>query len=182
VISRRLAELMGGTLLARSVAGEGSCFVLTLPRVVDPDTVRSDLDMMYTTSSGYHRRIVHYVEDNATNVEVMRGILGERKQIQLDVSLTGLDALAAIRQRRPDLILLDMHLPDIDGMELLRHLKSGAETAGIPVVVVSADAMPSKIEAALQAGALHYLTKPVSVGELLAALDGALEKLHTGFD
>ena len=66
---------------------------------------------------------MHYVEDNETNVEVMRGILAQRPQVRLDVSITGLDGLAAIRQRPPDLILLDMHLPDIDGLELLRHLK-----------------------------------------------------------
>ena len=72
-----------------------------------------------------------------------------------------------------------MHLPDIDGLELLRHLKAGAETADIPVVVVSADALPAQIEAALQAGALHYLTKPVSVAELLAAVDEVLGKLHS---
>jgi len=182
VISQRLAELMGGTLRARSTEGVGSSFIVTLPRVVDADTVRSDLDELYTTSSGYHTRIVHYVEDNETNVEVMRGILAQRQQVQLDVSVTGLDALAAIRQRRPDLILLDMHLPDIDGMELLRHLKSSAATIDIPVVVVSADALPARVEAALEAGARRYLTKPVSVAELLAAVDEALEKADTKYD
>ena len=76
------------------------------------------------TADRYRQRRVHYVEDNETNVEVMRGILAQRPQVQLDVSMTGLDGLAAIRAQRPDLILLDMHLPDIDGLELLRHLKA----------------------------------------------------------
>ena len=181
VISRRLAELMGGTLRARSVAGEGTSFILTLPRVVDPDTVRSDLDTLHTTSTGYRTRTVHYVEDNETNVAVMRGILAQRLQVKLDVSVTGLDALAAIRRRRPDLILLDMHLPDIDGLELLRHLKAGADTIDIPVVIVSADALPTQIDAALQAGALRYLTKPVSVAELLATIDEVLGKIQSQF-
>ena len=181
VISRRLAELMGGTLRAQSVAGEGSSFILSLPQVAEDDTVRSELDDLQPASGGYRTRIVHYVEDNETNVEVMRGILAQRPQVQLDVSITGLDALAAIRQRRPDLILLDMHLPDIDGMELLRHLKSGGDSDDIPVVVVSADALPIRVEAALRAGAIGYLTKPVSVSELLATLDEVLGQLHTRF-
>ncbi|MEP7100473.1 MAG: CHASE domain-containing protein, partial [Burkholderiales bacterium] len=117
VISQRLAELMGGSLRARSVAGQGSAFILTLPCSVDPDTVRSDLDALAPMPAEYHRRLVHYVEDNETNVEVMRGILAQRPQVEMQVSITGLDGLAAIRARRPDLILLDMHLPDISGME-----------------------------------------------------------------
>ena len=181
VISQRLAELMGGTLRARSTAGEGSSFILTLPRAFHSDTVPSGLDEPYTTSSGYHRRVVHYVEDNETNVEVMRGILSQRRQVQLEVSMTGLDALAAMRLRRPDLILLDMHLPDIDGMELLRHLKADADLADIPVVVVSADAMPTQVEAALTAGALRYLTKPVSVAAVLATVDELLDRIPTQF-
>ena len=95
--------------------------------------------------------------------------------------MTGLDALAAMRRRRPDLILLDMHLPDIDGMELLRHLKADADLADIPVVVVSADAMPAQVDAALQSGALRYLTKPVSVAALLATVDELLDRVSTQF-
>ncbi len=181
VISQRLAELMGGTLRASSVAGQGSSFVLTLPCSPDPDTVRSDLDALAPLVADYHRRIVHYVEDNETNVEVMRGILAQRPQVELQVSMTGLDGLAAIRARRPDLILLDMHLPDISGMELLRHLKSDPNTGSIPIVIVSADALAQQIEAAFEAGCSHYLTKPVSVTELLNVLDDQLEQLETRF-
>jgi PAS domain S-box-containing protein len=181
VISRRLAELMGGSLKARSISGEGSVFILTLPGASDPDTVPSSLDSGAALSAGYHRRIVHYVEDNETNVEVMRGILSQRPQVQMDVSTTGLDGLAAIRQRRPDLVLLDMHLPDISGLELLRHLKSDPSTAGIVVVAVSADATAKQISAALEAGAERYLTKPVSVHELLAVVDEYLDRVETRF-
>ena len=78
------------------------------------DTVPGALDALDAGRRDYHRRIVHYVEDNETNVEVMRGILAQRPQVQLDVSATGLDGLAAIRARPPHLILLDMHLPDIE--------------------------------------------------------------------
>jgi PAS domain S-box-containing protein len=182
VISQRLAELMGGALKAKSVAGQGSSFILTLPRAVDPDTVRSTLDPLDTAPAEYHRRVVHYVEDNETNVEVMRGILAQRPQVQMAVSVTGLDGLAAIRAHRPDLILLDMHLPDIGGLDLLRHLKNDRDTANIPIVVVSADALSQQITDALEAGAERYLTKPVSVGELLAILDDLLERIDTAFN
>jgi PAS domain S-box-containing protein len=181
VISQRLAEAMGGTLRATSVAGRGSSFLLTLPCSADPDTVRSEFDALAPPAAEYHRRIVHYVEDNETNVEVMRGILAQRPQVELHVSVTGLDGLAAIRARKPDLILLDMHLPDISGMELLRHLKADDRTGDIPIVIVSADALAQQIEAAFAAGCTHYLTKPVSVSELLNVLDDQLEQMETRF-
>ena len=104
----------------------------------------------------------------------MRGILAQRPQVELQVSVTGLDGLTAIRARRPDLILLDMHLPDISGMELLRQLQADVHTAGTPVVVVSADALTHQIEEAFAAGCSHYLTKPVSVSELLTVVDELL--------
>ena len=181
VIAQRLAMLMGGSLHAHSEAGRGSAFVLTLPCATDPDTVRSDLDALAPEPADYHRRLVHYVEDNETNVEVMRGILAQRPQVEMQVSMTGLDGLAAIRVHRPDLILLDMHLPDISGMELLRHLKADPHTGGVPIVVVSADALASQIDAAFAAGCTHYLTKPVSVAELLAVLDDLLDPMDTRY-
>ena len=181
VISRRLAELMGGTLEARSSAGRGSSFILSLPRAGAGSLEDGSAPLPLVEDAGYHRRIVHYVEDNATNVEVMRGILAQRPQVQFVVSVTGLDGLAAIRAQLPDVILLDMHLPDIDGLELLRHLKDRPETQRIPVIVVSADALSTQIDRALDAGAAHYLTKPVDIGELLRLLDSVLEAFETRY-
>jgi len=145
VISQRLAELMGGSLRARSTAGEGSSFILSLPRAADIPERRLDAEPSRPSISDYHQRVVHYVEDNETNVEVMRGVLLRCPQVRLDVSITGLDGLASIRTQPPDLILLDMHLPDIDGLELLRHLKADPSTADIPVVAVSADGWPLRL-------------------------------------
>ncbi|MDL2339416.1 MAG: ATP-binding protein, partial [Pseudomonadota bacterium] len=181
VISQRLAELMDGELRAASHVGQGSAFILSLPAAGDPDTVPSDLSRLTSERIDYHRRLVHYVEDNETNVEVMRGMLAQRPQVRMEVSISGLEGLAAIRAHRPDVVLLDMHLPDINGLELLRHLKLDPSTRAIPVVAVSADALPAQIEDALMAGAHRYLTKPVSVAELLSVLDDLLSQTETGF-
>jgi PAS domain S-box-containing protein len=177
VISRRLVELMGGTLEARSVAGKGSTFTLRLPAAAAAAV--PEPPMPTSAEAPYQQRRVHYVEDNLTNVEVMRGVLLQRPQVRLDVSTNGLDALQNIRRHRPDLILLDMHLPDISGLELLRHLKDDPALALIPVVVVSADATPARLTEALTLGALNYITKPVDVGRFLALLDETLEAMDT---
>ncbi|MED5619466.1 CHASE domain-containing protein [Ideonella sp. BN130291] len=182
VISRRLAELMGGALTAQSRPGEGSSFRLVLP------LARRDAGMPVAPLPGqarealdYHQRLVHYIEDNETNAEVMRGILAQRPQVRLKVSGTGLDGLAAIRQQPPSLVLLDMHLPDVDGLELLRHLKQDLRTADIPVIVVSADATRIRIDEAMALGAAHYVTKPVNVAAMLRLLDEVLEQQDTRF-
>ncbi|EGJ08690.1 CHASE domain-containing protein [Rubrivivax benzoatilyticus] len=177
VISRRLAELMGGTLDGDSTAGSGSVFTLTLPRAelvagAPPSTISAPLEP-------YTRRRVHYIEDNETNVEVMRGVLAQRPQIVLEVSTMGLDGLAAVRQHRPHLILLDMHLPDISGLELLRHLKQDRDVADIPVIVVSADATTARMQEALTLGAAQYVTKPLDVRRFLRTVDEALASHET---
>jgi PAS domain S-box-containing protein len=177
VICRRLTELMGGTLEVRSVAGRGSTFTLSLP-AADLDDA-AETPAIENDNAAYQQRRVHYVEDNETNVEVMRGVLLQRQQIALSVSTNGLDGLEAIRRLRPDLVLLDMHLPDISGLELLRHLKNDDELAEIPVIVVSADATTARMQEALTLGALHYVTKPLDIARFLGVLDQALESLDT---
>ena len=177
VISLRLAELMGGTLSVSSRAGVGSTFTLSLPAADEAE--RPAPRFTETSPAPYQQRLVHYVEDNETNIEVMRGVLAQRAQVKLKTSVLGLDGLAAIRHDKPDLILLDMHLPDISGLELLRHLKQDVDVAKIPVVVVSADATPRYMEQALTLGALHYVTKPLDVAAFLAVVDSALEAAET---
>jgi PAS domain S-box-containing protein len=179
VISQRLAELMGGSLRAVSTEGEGSSFILTLPRAVPRHTIPGEADALEPAEHDYRQRIVHYIEDNETNAVVMEGILAQRPQVRLKVSTTGLEGLSAIRAQPPSLILLDMHLPDIEGLQLLRMLKDELTTATIPVVVVSADAVAARIKAALEAGAESYLTKPVNVAELLRLIDELLESRDT---
>jgi CheY-like chemotaxis protein len=177
VISRGLSELMGGTLVATSQPGVGSIFTLQLPAA---DSAQLPA-VRYTDTSPapYQQRLVHYVEDNETNIEVMRGVFAQRPQVRLQVSQLGLDGLAAIRTQRPDLILLDMQLPDISGLELLRHLKQDDTAADIPVIVVSADATPDHVQQALTSGALHYVTKPLDLGQFLNLVDAVLEEVQT---
>jgi PAS domain S-box-containing protein len=177
VISRGLAELMGGTLTAQSCAGEGSVFTLRLPAA--PDAAAPAQHIADSAAAPYQRRLVHYVEDNETNIEIMRAVLAQRGQIELETSMLGLDGMAAVRRRRPDLILLDMHLPDISGLELLRHLKQDDAVADIPVIVVSADATPGHMQQALTLGAQHYVTKPLDVAHFLDLIDRILEQAET---
>ncbi|MDE2370967.1 MAG: CHASE domain-containing protein [Burkholderiales bacterium] len=177
VISRRLAELMGGTLEAASEAGVGSVFTLCLPAAEAAEAPSARYTL--TSPAPYRERRVHYVEDNETNIEVMRGVFAQRPQVQLTTSTLGLDGLAAIRSDHPDLILLDMQLPDISGIELLRHLKQDERLAGIPVVVVSADATSANMRQALVAGALHYVTKPLNIAQFFEIVDSILEEAQT---
>ena len=182
VISRRLAEWMGGSLEAESTVGQGATLVLTLPAGsatgADAATRRHD----EADPALYRRRDVLYIEDNDTNAEVMRGVLDQRPQVRLTVAATGREGLATARRRRPDLVLMDMHLPDVDGLDLLHQLRSEPGLADVPVLVVSADATPTRVDEALAAGALHYLTKPLNLSTFLSAIDQALEDIDTQFD
>lgn len=173
VISKRLVELMHGELRVESRAGQGSRFALLLPGSDMPATIESGLPLAAAVPTMGRRRIL-YIEDNATNAEVMRGILDQRPQIELEIQMTGLAGLAAIDAERPDLVLLDMQLPDIDGIEVLRRLRAQAAHADLPVVIVSANALSEQIQAGRSAGVRHYLTKPVDVRELLGLLDELL--------
>ncbi|MEW6707276.1 MAG: PAS domain S-box protein [Pseudomonadota bacterium] len=183
VISRRLAELMGGSLSAESEAGAGSCFRLRLPLAMEPHPpAMAQADGGGTGAPPeYHQRLLLYIEDNDTNAEVMRGIMAQRPQVRLLVCKTGAEGLAAVRRAPPHLVLLDMHLPDMDGLALLQALKADPATAEVPVIVVSADATAARIRQALAGGAVHYVTKPVNVAEMLALLDETLEPQDTRY-
>jgi CheY-like chemotaxis protein len=172
-ISRGLAELMGGTLQASSEAGLGSIFTLSLPAADSasaPAARYSD-----THPAPYDERRVLYIEDNETNIEVMRGIFAQRPQVQLQTALLGREGLAAMAAEPPDLLLLDMQLPDISGMDVLRAMKADPLLAAVPVLVVSADATDEQVQTALAAGARHYVTKPVDLAPFLVLVDSILD-------
>ncbi|MFG6440683.1 PAS domain S-box protein [Roseateles sp. LKC17W] len=174
VISQRLAEMMGGSLRAEAVDGPGACFVLRLPAAstAPTGTAEAGLQEPSRPTAAAHRRVL-YVEDNPLNVEVMRGILAQRPGLELEIAPTLEAGWRALRERSPELLLLDWQLPDGDGLALLQRLQQQG-VAAPPAVVVSANAQPEQIALARQAGAHHYVTKPLDVRELLALVDDLL--------
>ncbi|MFT7723346.1 MAG: CHASE domain-containing protein [Roseateles sp.] len=176
VISRRLAEMMGGSLRAEA-ADAGACFVLRLPAAdaAAPPAALPASGAPVLPRPAAHRQVL-YVEDNPLNAEVMRGILAQRPGLALEVVPTVADGLRALAGRLPALLLLDWHLPDGLGLDLLQRLPElrGPDGGLPPVIVVSANAQPEQIAAAHAAGARHYLTKPLDVRELLALIDELL--------
>ncbi|MBL8342143.1 MAG: response regulator [Rubrivivax sp.] len=179
VIARRLAEMMGGTLRASSRAGVGSTFSLVLPAAAG--VAKAPQAALPAPAAPYRRRMVLYIEDNPTNVEVLRGMLHQRPQVTLEVAATGEQGLAKARRLLPDLVLLDMQLPDTSGTEVLRQLVAHVDTATIPVIIVSADATPARVEKALTLGAARYITKPVELATFLQVLDEVLGAIDTRY-
>ncbi|HEX6720564.1 MAG TPA: ATP-binding protein, partial [Burkholderiaceae bacterium] len=181
VIARRLAELMDGSLQVHSQPGKGSVFTLTLPAPRRSQATVPGAPPIEVDDELYSARRVLYIEDNDTNVELMRGMLANRPQIELAVAVNGRDGLAAARTRPPHLILLDLGLPDIDGLQVLQLLRDDPRLARVPVVVVSADTSAQRIDAALTGGASDFLPKPLDLQALLRAVDVQLETRHTVF-
>jgi signal transduction histidine kinase/ActR/RegA family two-component response regulator len=183
VISRHLALLMGGHLEAISVEGSGSTFTLSLPATpLLPEVVTSKPPPEATQEPAKagppQTRHVLYVEDNDANTALVQAALESRTWIQLSVASTIESGLASLHDRLrgplPQLILLDVHLPDASGLDFLNLVKANPETKHIPVVMISADAMPEQIDACLRAGASCYLTKPLQISALLAQVDDLL--------
>jgi signal transduction histidine kinase len=175
VICRKLIAAMGGDMSVVSREGEGSTFSFRLPRgrgadgqLPPPRQTTSAGALAPTVTIG---RVV-YVEDSAADVEVMRGWLHQRPGVELVCVSTGAQGL--VEAPTADLMMLDLNLSDMSGLDLLRALKADPHTRGTPVIVVSADALPARIDECFDAGALHYLTKPVDVQQLLHAVDDAL--------
>ena len=119
-------------------------------------------------ASGLH---VLCVEDNPVNLQLVRELIALRPQVRLRTAEDGLSGVAAAMQEKPDLLLLDLQLPDIDGLEVMRRLRAQAPMQGLRIVALSADAMPDHIEAALAAGFDDYWTKPIQFDAFLGHID-----------
>ena len=116
------------------------------------------------------KKTVLYVEDNATNYRLVDLALADWKELELASATTGEEGLRLAKERRPAAILLDVHLPDIKGDEVLRRLKSDPDTVDIPVLALSADSTALQMRQMLEAGAVNYLTKPLDLQRLMRAL------------
>jgi PAS domain S-box-containing protein len=175
-LSQRLVEAMGGTLTLEESSEEGSTFALDLRLARDP-VERLEKRTPAPAAVGARIRTpvtLLYVEDNLANLSLVETILSERPGWKTIPALQGRMGAELAREHSPDLVLLDLHLPDVQGDEVLRRLRSDERTSAIPVVMISADATPRTIDRLIARGADAYLTKPLDVDEFLSTIDRLL--------
>ena len=183
VTTKRLVELMGGAIGAESTVGSGSVFWielnLTAERRVVRGTALSPAAAHRNVQSDAQLRTLLYVEDNPANLMLVEDLIARRSDIRLLTARDGNSGIEIARASRPDVILMDINLPGISGLKALRILAEDPTTAHIPVVALSANAIPRDIQKGLEAGFFRYLTKPIKVNEFMATLDVALEFAKT---
>jgi CheY-like chemotaxis protein len=174
-ISKRLMELMGGSVGVESTPGRGSTFwiELSLAHSAELAVAAAPTALPAVSQDGFN---VLYVEDNAANLKVVEAMLRHQPNLTLLSASNGEYGLELAQRYRPDVILLDIHLPGMDGYAVLKELQGRPETRDIPVVALSADAMPLDVERGLAAGFKHYLTKPIKLEALLKTIEQALHE------
>ena len=179
-VSKALVQAMGGVIAAESDLGRGSVFSIELPAAenslpgFDSETEHLLSQIQNSESPIQNPKTVLYVEDNLSNLRLIDRVLAGRPGIKLLSAVRGALGLDLARQHRPDLILLDLNLPDMHGADVLRSLRESPNTSSIPVVVISADATAAQIERLLAGGARDYLTKPIDVKQFLVTVDDLL--------
>ena len=177
VVCKRLVDAMAGVMGVESTPGQGSVFWIELnltdePESVAPPGVSPARDAHGLVDSS--TRTLLYVEDNPANLMLVEDLIARRPDLRLLSARDGQEGVEIARAHRPDVILMDINLPGITGIQALRILAHDPTTAHIPVVAISANAMPRDIENGLEAGFFRYLTKPIRVPEFMDTLDAAL--------
>lgn len=175
-VSKGLVEAMGGRLHVESTVGEGTSFWIDLPQADGPaEHASGPADSPKALGQVQHRQgCVLYIEDNASNIRLVERLIARRPGVTVRSATTGVSGIETAVREKPDLILLDLHLPDTTGEAVLAQLAALPETRTIPVAVLSADAVSAQSERLLAAGAVAYLTKPLEIAKVFRLLDTCL--------
>ncbi|HVF70854.1 MAG TPA: PAS domain S-box protein [Chthoniobacterales bacterium] len=171
-LSQRLMRAMGGEIGVQSAVGEGCAFWIELPATESPlrSLPRNRSGIRGADSTAGSGKIL-YIEDNLSNLTLVEQMLTDQPDIELLTAMQGGLGIDLARKHSPDLILLDLHLPDLRGHEVLARLRGDERTRNIPVVVISADATAGQIQRLLAGGARNYLTKPIDLREFFRVID-----------
>ncbi|MCX7173338.1 MAG: PAS domain S-box protein [Proteobacteria bacterium] len=178
--TKQLIELMGGSISVESTVGVGSEFVIELirdvmPRLAAGNTMPTESAKHSLGSGGATRRTLLYVEDNPANLMLVEQIIEGQPNIRMLSARDGNSGVAFARAHLPDVILMDINLPGISGIEAMNILRKDPATRHIPIIALSANAMLRDITKGLEAGFFRYLTKPIKINEFMNALDDALK-------
>jgi CheY-like chemotaxis protein len=175
-LSRRLVEAMHGLIGVDSALGKGSSFWVELPLAQSPlERLSSNKPRQTETSQARteKKRTILYIEDNRSNLTLIEQVLAEDPQTRLLSAMQGRLGIDLARQHSPDVVLLDLHLPDMPGWEVLSELQRNEATKHLPVIVISADATSRQINKLMAAGAYSYLTKPLNVDQFFKTIEKA---------
>lgn len=174
-LTKQLIQLMGGAIGVRSAPGAGSTFWIDLP-ITEAPADKDHAPVSTPSAEVSETRTLLLVEDNLANLQLVEAILRRRPAIAVVPAMQGRLAIDLARQHRPHVIILDLHLPDLSGQEILHRLRADPRTRHIPVIVASADATPGRIRRLREEGAFDYLTKPLEIQPFLDAVDAALAR------
>jgi PAS domain S-box-containing protein len=178
-VVKKLMDAMDGAVGLESTPSEGSTFWIAVPEYGSSLSITENTGNQLTQSFSLteSKGTILYIEDNSANIELVEEILiSHRPDIRLITNMYGMQTVKLAVAYKPDLILLDLNLPDIHGSKVIKLLKNEAATKDIPVIFISADAMPIQIEELMATGASSYLTKPLDVQHFLKAIDEVFEK------